>query len=240
MSKMMTSWPPRRALGQHRADPAAADDHDLHGSTPRWSDRLAHHPHGAGRVLEDVRDRAPDREVAAEPLPVGQAEDQQVGAALARPRRRSRRRRRGPGAGPSRGLPCSCLGDRLGAVEDALGLLGLRRPCRRRAAGSSRPRRRGRRPARRWPAGRALRRGGRFGSSQLPPASARIARLKAPACGSDTSVGLPRESWISSWNGDLPRRPRYHPRGLQPDARRARRDAGSPAARIASCTAAMS
>ena len=107
-------------LGDGRADPAASDDDDLHVDS---SDRVAHDPDGARRVLEDVRDGPADGELATEPLAIGQADDEQVGAALDRlvddggadvARLEQDRLER----------HLVVLGDRLGHVEDALDLLG--------------------------------------------------------------------------------------------------------------------
>ena len=85
--------------------------------------RLAHHPDGARRVLQDVGDGPPDGELAAEPRPERDPEDEQVGVALDRLVH--------DGGADVTGLEqdrleadLRFLGDGLGAVEHALDLLG--------------------------------------------------------------------------------------------------------------------
>ena len=178
--------------------------------------RLAHDPHGARRVLQDIGDGPPDREVPAEPLPVGEAQDQQVGAALGR----LVDERRADVAGLEEDgfeVDLRLLGDRLGGVEDPLDLLGAARRCRRRAAATSRSRRRGRRRARPRRAGPAPRRGGRCGSSPGPPASATTARRKAGVCDLGHRCGRAPRSWAGEAGpagpgpiGGPSRRSRYH------------------------------
>src|SRR5262249_38725108 len=60
-------------------------------------------------------------------------------------------------------------------------------------------------------------------------ASARIARLKALACGSDTSVGLPRESWGSGSTRRPAASATIPPGQLQPDAQACGKARGEPA-----------
>ena len=120
---MMTTWWPARVvgLGDGCADAAAADDDDLHVDSSVIG--LAHDPDGARCVLQDVRDGPADGEFATEPLAVGQAQDEQVGAALGRLVDDGR-----PdvaGLEQDRLEPALLvLGDLLGHVEDALDLLG--------------------------------------------------------------------------------------------------------------------
>ena len=108
--------------GKERADSSAADDDCLHRAH-LLRHGLARDPHGARSVLEHVGHDSPDREVAAEPLAVGQADDQQVGPPFD-----------GlvdEGGADVAGLdqdgleaPVEVLGLALGEVEHALGVLG--------------------------------------------------------------------------------------------------------------------
>ena len=84
---------------------------------------LADHPNGARGVLQDVGNRAPDGEVAAEPAPEREPGDDEVGAALGR----LVDDRRPDVAGlQQHGLHAvvAGLGGRLGDVEHALRVLG--------------------------------------------------------------------------------------------------------------------